>query len=181
MMNLSILPLRFFGLIPITVFAVSCAQSGASPTSPSSLTGAQGGASPASPSSLTGAPAAVAVGPSAGYDATGRWHFVQTSANPNLNDTFDADVIQDPTTGDLSLSDETGNPVILERLSQGAGAIITYRFALIDDEGGACDLRIQGTARLDTSTNTITLPIRLKELGCENGRAGAVVIGTKLS
>ena len=130
-------------------------------------------------------PSATAAGPSAGYDATGRWHFVQTSPNPNLNDTFDADVIQDPTTGDLTVhihqangDEETGT---LERLSKGGGAIITYRFADISDEGGLCDIGVMGTARLDTSTNTITIPFRLKELGCENERAGAVMIGTKVS
>ena len=149
----------------LAVFAVSCAQPGA----------------PTTPSSLMGAPAANALGPSAGYNATGKWHFVQTSSNPNLEDTFDADVTQDLVTGNLSLLDDDGQLVILERLSQGAGAIITYRIALISDEGGACDLRIQGTARLNTATDTITIPIRLKELGCENGRAGALVTGTKVN
>jgi len=158
--------IRVAALCFISLFAVSCAQGGASPTSPSALT----------------APAAAA-GPSAGYDATGRWRFVQTSANPNLNDTWDADVLQDPTTGNLTVHDDDGNPVTLERLSQGTGVIITYRIAFISVEGsGPCDLlRIQGTARLDTTTNTMTLPIRLKQLGCENERAGAVVVATKLS
>jgi hypothetical protein len=159
--------IRVVALCFISLFAVSCAQGGASPTSPSALT----------------APAAAAVGPSAGYSATGRWHFVQTSANPNLNDTWDADVLQDPTTGNLTVHDDEGNPVTLERLSQGTGTIITYRIDFTSVEGsGPCDLLgIKGTARLDTTTNTLTLPIRLKQLGCENERAGAVVVATKLS
>lgn len=157
--------IRVAALCFTVVFAVSCAQGGASVTSPSALS----------------APAAGAAGPSAEYDASGRWHFVQTSPNPNLEDTWDGDVIQDPITGNLTVQDPEGNEVVLERLSKGGGAIITYRAAGVSDEGGLCDLRIMGTARLDTTTNTITLPIRFKELGCENERAGALVIGTKLS
>src|SRR5262245_21726736 len=179
-----VMSIRVAALCFISLFAVSCAQGGASPTSPSALTAPAAAAGPSAGYDATGRwPAAAAAGPSAGYDATGRWRFVQTSANPNLNDTWDADVLQDPTTGNLTVHDDDGHPVTLERLSQGTGVIITYRIAFISVEGsGPCDLlRIQGTARLDTTTNTMTLPIRLKQLGCENERAGAVVVATKLS
>jgi hypothetical protein len=165
MMDLSARFLSRFGLLFITVFAVGCAQSGAG--------------APSSPSSV--GPSSAAVGPSAGYDATGRWHFVQTSSNPNLQDTFDADVHQDANGNLVLLLADDGNPV-LERLSEGTGAIITYRLARTEPED--CPLRVQGTARLDTRTNTITMPFRLKELGgggCGNERAGAVVTGTKIS
>jgi hypothetical protein len=161
--------IRVPALCFISLFAVSCAQ---------------GGVSPASPSAPTAPSASAAAGPSAGYDATGRWHFVQTSPNPNLVDTWDADVTQDSRTGNLIVHDEEGNPVTLERLSQGSGAIITYRLDLVSVEGTvSCDrLDIMGTARLDTSTDTLTLPIRLKTLqGCGNERAGAVIVATKLS
>jgi hypothetical protein len=109
--------------------------------------------------------------------------FVTTSANGNLDGTFDSDVHQDATTGNLSLLDEDGVPVTLERLSEGTGAVITYRLSISDDHeaGSDCDIRVKGTARLDTRTNTMTMPFRLKQLGCENLRAGAVITGTKLS
>jgi hypothetical protein len=84
----------------------------------------------------------------------------------DLNDTFDNDVIQDPITGDLRVSDEDGE-VIVKAPVAGSRRIITYRIAQVDDEGGLCDLGVKGTARLDTLTNTITIPIRFKELGCK--------------
>ena len=46
-------------------------------------------------------------------------------------------------------------------------------------EGGECDLRINGTILLDTTTNTFTsASLRLKSL-CSNERMGAGVFGTK--
>jgi hypothetical protein len=166
MMNLSTRFLALFGLLPITVFAVSCAQ--------------PGGGAPAAPSALSGGPSATAVGPSAGYDATGRWLVANTDAQGNVEETFERDITQD-SNGNLHLLDEDGQPVTLERLSEGEGAIITYRLSFIGSEGGNCDIRVQGTVLLDTRTNTFTGHLRLKELGCENGRQGAGVIGTKLS
>jgi hypothetical protein len=171
MMHLSARFLSRFGLLFITVFAVGCAQSGAG--------------APSSPSSV--GPSSAAVGPSAGYDATGMWHFVQTSSNPNLVDTWDQRVVQDPVTGNLTVYSPDNEEIILERLSEGNGAVIVYSFGPFTSVEGSdpCDiLRVKGTARLDTTTNTITLPIRLKQLGdtsCSNGRAGAVITGTKLS
>jgi hypothetical protein len=170
MMNLSRRFPRSFGLIPITVFAVGCAQSGASPTSPSALA----------------APAAAAVSPGADYNATGRWHFEGTSDNPGLQGPpFDTDVTQDPVTGNLSFYTDEDELIVLERLSAGAGAVITYRIGpVVSVEGsGPCDLvRVMATGRLDTLTNTLTLPIRLKQVtGCDNLRAEVVMTGTKLN
>ena len=147
----------------ITIFTVSCAQPGT--------------ALPSSPSSVS-APSAAAAGPGAAYNATGTWRFVSTDSNGESEDPFDSYVSQDGD-GNLHFLDEDGNPITLERL--GTGVIITYRLATIGNEGGDCDIRIKGTARLDTTTNTLTANVRLKELGCENGRLGAVVTGTMLN
>lgn len=163
-MNVSTRFLRLSGLLPIIVFAVSCAQ--------------PEGVLPTSPSSLSVAPSAAAVGPGASYNATGTWRFVTTDVHGNGAETFDTYVTQDGN-GNLSFLDEDGALVTLERL--GTGVIITYRLSNIGSEGGECDIRIQGTPRLDTRTNTLTAPIRLKELGCSNGRLGAFVTGTKVS
>lgn len=48
---------------------------------------------------------------------------------------------------------------------------------------GPCDLlRVMATGRLDKLTNTLTLPIRLKQVtGCDNLRAQVVITGTKLN
>lgn len=164
-MRVSTLSARWFGfslfLIAVTV---GCAQPGTGVPAP--LT---------SPSSLS-VPSAAAVGPSASYDATGCWRFVEEGESP-----FVRYVSQDSSTGNLSFLDEDFSPIILERLSQGTGAIITYRISLIGDEGGECDIRIKGTVVLDTTTNTLTGRVRLKELGCSNGRLGAVITATKIS
>ena len=170
MMNLSTRFLPLLGLPLITVFAVSCTQSGFGD-----------GVGPTSPSSLSVAPSAAALGPGDSYNANGRWRFVIADVHGNVDETFDTDVKQDPTNGNLSFRDEDGFLITLERLSPGSGAIITYRLSFIGNEGEDCDIRIQGTARLDTRTNTLTIAVRLKELGCSNGRDGSVVTGTKLS
>jgi hypothetical protein len=106
------------------------------------------------------------------------WRFVTADVHGNVDDTFDTNVSQDGN-GNLSFLDEDGVLTTLERLSEGAGAIITYRLAFISPESG-CDIRIKATVRLDTRTNTMTGPIRLKAL-CSNERQGLVVTGTKLS
>lgn len=147
----------------LAVLAVSCAQSGNG-----SLT---------SPSSASAGAAATAAGPSAGYNATGKWHFV-TRLNDE-EDTFDTMVTQLPN-GDLTFLDEDGAPVTLVRLSQGDGRIFTYRLHSVDDEGGECLVRAQGTVLLDTKTSTLSANVRLKELGCDNQRAPVTVTGTKL-
>ena len=149
-----------FGLPLLAVFA-GCAQPDVVPTSPTSA-----GSS------------ATAVGPSAGYDATGRWHFV-TTVDGVVDEDFETDVTQH-SNGNLSFLNDEDELVTLERLSQGTGAIITYRVFSIGSEGGDCDLRVKGTVRLDTTTNTITATARLKELGCSNTRLGVFVTGTKL-
>ena len=164
MMHVSTRFLSLFGLPLIAVFAVSCAQSG--------------GELPTSPSSRSVGPSATAVGPSASYDATGTWRFVTTLGNDT--DTFTTDVTQ-LANGNLQFLDDDNQLITLERLSQGAGAVITYRLSNIGSDGGDCDLRSHGTVRLDTRTNTITARIRLKELGCSNERAGVFVTGTKLN
>lgn len=165
-LDLSTRFLPLFGLFLITVVAVSCAQPGAGD-----------GVLPTSPSSVSAGPSAAALGPGASYDASGTWRFDTTDAHGNVEDTFVTEVSQDGN-GNLSFLDDDGAPVTLERL--GTGVIITYRLSLTGNEGGDCDIRIQGTARLDTRTNTITVKVRLKELGCSNGRQGLVVTGTKL-
>ena len=168
-MRLSTRCMPLFGLPLITVFAVGCAQSGA-----------EDAGSPTSPSAVAGGPSATAAGPSAGYDASGTWCVANTDASGNLEgDPFETMVSQDPNTGDLSLIDEDGNPVRLQRLSQGQGATITYRLAFIGNEGGGCDFRVMGTLLLDTKTDTFTAAnLRLKSL-CSSDRLGAGVIGTK--
>lgn len=164
MMHLSTRFLPLFGLPLITVFAVSCAQPGAGY-----------GVLPTSPSSLSVGPSAAALGPGASYNASGMWRFVTADVHGNVDDTFDTNVSQDGN-GNLSFLDEDGFPITLERL--GTGVIITYRLSLTSEEEGCDDVRVQGTARLDTRTNTMTLPIRLK--GCSD-TLGFVVTGTKLS
>jgi len=172
-MRVSTLSARWFGFFVLVIAGtVGCAQSGTGDP-----------ASPTAPSSLSGGPSATAVGPSAGYDASGTWCIANTDAKGNLEGgPFETIISQDPAAGDLSLTDEDGIPVRLERLSNGQGAIITYRIAFIGNEGGSeCDFRAKGTVLLDTTTNTVTGNLRLKELGCSNARLGAGVIGTKAS
>jgi hypothetical protein len=147
----------------ITVFAVSCAQPGAGPASPSSVS----------------VPSAAAAGPGADYIATGWWRFVTTDIHGNVDEPpFDTYVTQDGD-GNLHFLDEDDAPITLERL--GTGVILTYRLSITGEEGGGCDIRVQGTVRLDTTTNTLTGNIRLKQLGCDNGRQGVVVIGRMLN
>ena len=165
-MNLSSRFLSVFGLLTIAVFAVSCAQPG-------------GG--PASPSSLSGGAATTAAGPSAGYDASGTWSFVFTDVHGGFDGDFDSEVHQDPVTGDLTFLDNDDFLVTLERLSNGEGAIITYRQADIETGSRGCDFRVMGTARLDTTTNTLTMPFRLKQLDCDNLRVGGILTGTKIN
>lgn len=163
-MNLSARFLNLFGLFVITLFAVSCAQPGA----------------PTSPSTLSGGSSTAALGPGASYDASGMWHFVVADVHGNVDETFDTDVSQDAD-GNLSFQDSDGNPVTLERL--GTGVIITYRLLLTGDvEEQECDVRLQGTARLDTRTNTLTVDFLLRELGCSHEVLPAqVATATKLS
>jgi hypothetical protein len=153
-----------FGLLPIAIFAVSCAQPGTAPTSPSSV-----------------GPSATAAGPSADYNASGTWSFVFTDVHGGFDGDFESEVHQDPVTGNLTFFDNDHFLVTLERLSNGEGAIITYRQADIETGSRGCDFRVMGTARLDTTTNTLTMPYRLKELECGNGRQGGLLIGTKIS
>jgi hypothetical protein len=156
---------RWFGFSLLLIAGtVGCTQSG---------TGVPTMATPSS----AAVPSAVAVGPSANYSATGTWCFVEADEQP-----FQRLVTQDGN-GDLHFLDEDHLPVTLERLSQGAGAMITYRLAQISgpEGGGECDIRVMGTVLLDTTTNTLTANVRLKELGCSNGRLGVVVTATKSS
>jgi hypothetical protein len=146
-----------------TLFVIGCAQS-PSPTVPSSASSV----------------ASSSVGPGASYDASGPWRFVSTDSDGNTDDPLYTTVSQDAD-GNLHFLDEDGSPITLERLSQGTGVIITYRLSFTGPEDGTnCDVRAQGTARLDITTNTITANIRFKELGCSNARLGYVVTGTKL-
>jgi len=167
-MRVSILLARSFSLFVVLIAGtVGCAQPGTGVPGPS-----------AASSYLSVGPSATAAGPSADYDASGPWCLANTDAHGNLDGSpWTTNIIQDPNTGNLSLTDEDGFPVTLERLSNGAGAIITYRVNFIGDEDG-CDIRVMGTGRLDTTANTFTMPIRLKGLTCK-GRIGAGVIGTK--
>lgn len=160
-MNLSTRFLTLFGLPLIIVLAVSCAQPGA-PTSPSTLS--------------TGGTAA-ALGPGAAYNANGMWRFVVADVQGNVDETFAANVSQDGN-GNLSFQDADGNPITLERL--GTGVIITYRLFLTGDVDEGCDIRIQGTARLDTRTDTMTANVQLKQTGCSQEVLRQVVTATKL-
>jgi hypothetical protein len=167
MMNLSTRFLPLFGLLLITVFAVSCAQSGVGD-----------GIVPTSPSSLSVAPSAAALGPGDSYNANGMWHFVVADVHGNVDETFDAKVSQDGN-GNLSFVEPDGGLLIsLERL--GTGVIIAYRLSFTVDEDD-CDILIQGTGRLDTRTNTMTVNLNLRELGCSNEVGHQVVTATKLS
>jgi hypothetical protein len=170
MMDLSTRFLPLFGLSLITVFAVSCAQPGAGD-----------GVLPMSPSSLSVGQSAAALGPGASYDASGPWSFVLTDVHGNVDDTFETNVSQDAN-GNLSFLNEHGFLITLERL--GTGVIITYRQSQVvpPEGGGDCDIRIQGTARLDTRTNTLTGNLFLRELGCSHQHHGPLFYtGTKLS
>jgi hypothetical protein len=167
MMDRSTRLLPLFGVLLITVISVSCAQSG--------------GGLPTSPSSLSVGASAAALGPGASYDASGMWRFVTSDVHGNAEETFETSVSQDAN-GNLSFLDEDGFLITLERL--GAGVIVTYRQSSIvpPEGGGDCDIRIQGTARLDTTTNTLTGNIFLRELGCSHQHLGPLfVTGTKLS
>jgi hypothetical protein len=141
-----------------------------------SVVGCSQSTSPTVPSSASSV-ASSALGPGASYNASGPWHFVFTDVHGNFDGDFDADVHQDEN-GNLSFLDNDDFLVKLERL--GTGVIITYRNSQIDDqEHGGCAFRVTGTARLDTTTNTFTMPYRLKVLDCSNLRAGGVLTGTK--
>lgn len=164
--------LPLFGVLLTTVFAVSCAQPGAGD-----------GVLPTSPSSLSVGPSAAPLGPRASYDASGMWHFVVTDVHGNVEETFDSNVSQDAN-GNLTFLDEDGLLITLERLGTGTGVIIAYRQSQVvpPEGGGDCDILIQGTARLDTRTNTLTGNIFLRELGCSHQHLGPVfVTATKLS
>ena len=152
--------LSMFGVLLVTVVVAGCAQSGDGPTSPSAASAGSSGA---------------ALGPGASYDASGMWHFVVTDVHGNVEETFDSQVSQDGN-GNLSFLDEEGFLITLERL--GTGVIIAYRQSSIvpPEGGGACDVLIQGTGRLDTRTNTLTANIRLRELGCSHDHLGPVFV-----
>ena len=164
-MRVSTLPARWFGSFLLLIAGtVGCTQS-----SPASLT---------TPSAVSVGPSATAAGPSANYTADGTWRFVSTLGDDT--EVLITDVHQ-LANGDLQFLDEDNSLVTLKRLSQGSGAVITYRIAATDSEGGLCDVRAMGTVLLDTTTDTITAHIRLKELGCDNQRGEVSVTGTKLS
>jgi hypothetical protein len=169
-MRVSTLSARWFSFILLLIAGtVGCGQSGTGVPAP--LT---------APSSLS-VPSTAALGPSAGYNASGTWSFVFTDVHGNFDGDFDSEVHQDPVTGDLTFLDNDDFPVTMERLSNGSGAIITYRVYDIDThENGGCAIRVMGTVRLDTTTNTLTMPYRLKGLTC-NGRLGGILNGTKIS
>jgi hypothetical protein len=149
-MNLSTRFVNLFGLLLITGFAVSCAQSEA----------------PTSPSTLSVGSSTAALGPGAAYNASGMWRFVVADVHGNEDETFEANVSQDGN-GNLSFRDSDGNLITLERL--GTGVVITYRLVVTGDvEETECDLRIHGTARLDTRTDTMSANVLLRELGCSH-------------
>lgn len=165
-MNLSARLLCAFGLVSASVFALGCAQPGAG--------------LPSSPSAVSAGPSAGAAGPGASYDATGLWHFVSSNARGTDEESFDAYVTQDAD-GNLSFVDGDGAAVTLERV--GTGAVIAYTFSFLDPEGGTdCSVLVQGTARLDTRTNTLTGNLLLRELGCAHQvLPGLTVTATRLS
>ena len=176
-MRRSILSVQWFGFFLLLVAGtVGCAQSGTG--IPSSLT------APSSRSVGVSAPALepAALGPGASYDASGEWEFRTNDIHGNPVDSpFNTCVSQDQATGNLSFLAD-GDPATLERLSAGTGEIITYRlFGSGPESGTECDVQFKGTARLDTTTSTMTLPFRLKELGCSNQRVGWIITATRLS
>jgi len=176
-MNVSTRSLRWLGILLFATGAVGCAQPGVSdvglPTSPSSLS--------TGPSASLVPPSRIAtLGPGASYNASGTWHFVVADIDGTVNETFDTNVTQDAN-GNLSFLDEDGFPITLQRV--GTGVVIAYRlsFTAEGEEGTECDIRFQGTGRLDTRTNTLTANVHLRELGCSHERLGQVVTATKLS
>jgi hypothetical protein len=114
--------------------------------------------------------------PGASYDATGTWRIVDTDLHGGDVNTFDTTVTQDAD-GNLTLLDEDGSPVSLARLS--TGVVITYRVSQVGEDDG-CTISVQGTARLDTRTNTLQINILIKG-GCSHEHLNRVVTGTKLS
>jgi len=177
-MDLSTRFLPLAGALLISVFAVSCAQSGArqdaSPTSPSSLSVAP---SAAASGSVAPMGSSAASSPGASYDATGTWRIVDTDLHGNDVETFDTSITQDAD-GNLTLLDEDGSPVTLKRL--GTGIVITYRVSQVGPEDG-CNVSVEGTARLDTRTNTIQLNVLVKQLDCSHEHLNRRVTATKLS
>ena len=129
-----------------TLFVVGCTQS----------------TSPTMASSGVTAPTSAQVSPGASYDASGRWRVVDTDVHGNDAEVSFTDITQDGD-GNLHFLDE-GLPVTAERL--GTGVIITYRLSFIGNEGGDCDIQIQAM-RLDTRTNTMTMNVLVRELGCD--------------
>jgi len=177
-MGVLIRSLSCFAILLVTVGAVGCAQPVAPavglPTSPSSV-------SVGPSASFVPSSGIATLGPGASYNATGVWRFVTTNLAGEVEETFDATVSQDGD-GNLSFLDEDDSPVTLNRL--GTGVIITYRLSQTasEEEGTDCAIQIQGTARLDTRTNTITMNnLRLRELGCSHERLRLFVTATKLS
>lgn len=143
-----------------TLFVVGCSQNSL-PTVPSSASSV----------------ASSSIGPGASYNATGTWRLVDTDVHGNDADVSFVDITQDAD-GNLHFLDE-GTPVTAERL--GTGVISTYRLSFIGNEGGPCDLLIEGTIRLDTTTDTMSINVLVRELGCQHQHLNRVATGTKVS
>ena len=127
---------------------------------------------------MSAGPSSAALGPGASYDASGMWRFVVADVHSNVDETFDTNVSQDAN-GNLSFLDEDGSPVSLERL--GTGVVVTYRLSLTAEEDD-CEIRVQGTARLDTRTNTLNANVVVRAVQCSQHEVlQQVVTGTKLN
>jgi hypothetical protein len=127
---------------------------------------------------MSAGPSSAALGPGASYDASGMWRFVVADVHGNVDETFDTNVSQDAN-GNLSFLDEDGSPVSLERL--GTGVVVTYRLSLTAEEDD-CEIRVQGTARLDTRTNTLNANVLVRAVQCSQHEVlQQVVTGTKLN
>jgi hypothetical protein len=96
------------------------------------------------------------------------------------DETFDTYVTQE-SDGNLFFIDGDGIATTLERM--GTGVIVAYRFSHTGPGDGIdCDILTEGTARLDTRTNTLTGNVMLRELGCDHEvLPGIKVTATKLN
>lgn len=149
--------------LAVTTFAVAaagCSQLGVPATS--------GAASlnPVGPSvtAVTPAVSGALGGPGAGYNVTGTWH---ASIGPHHGPQFESDVVlvQDAAGKVIGMPVETGDIVGLVMDPHGGiGRVITYQLTLSSPT--SC-LLMTGTARLDTSTDTITANVQGTTDSCE--------------
>jgi hypothetical protein len=106
-------------------------------------------ASPAAPGSVS---ESLAVGPGAGYNASGTW--LAVFEIPKFGDSFQEILeFNQDADGNITFLDSEGFLVTLTRLGPGNGRFIAYRTSSSGDVA-QCTETASGTATIDTRTNT---------------------------